>query len=286
MTSTAVPLRGRARARPGAGVPRALYVPAALAFALLVLPVLALVWRVDPAAFLDAVTSRSSRLALGLSLRTSLTATAICLLVGVPLASVLARATGRWAALARACVVLPLVLPPTVGGIALLYLLGRQGLVGQWLDAGLGIRIPFTTTAVVISQVFVALPFLVLATEGAMRTTGTRYERVAATLGASRWTAFRRVTLPLVMPGLLSGTVLCFARALGEFGATALFAGNAEGVTRTMPLAIYTAFNGSGVTQDTAVALSIVLVAVGIAILALARGWRPGATAPGGTVLR
>jgi molybdate transport system permease protein len=126
----------------------------------------------------------------------------------------------------------------------------------------------------VIAQSFVALPFLVISVEGALRTSGTRYESIAATLGARRWTTFRRVTLPLVAPGLIAGTVLCFARALGEFGATALFAGNAAGVTRTMPLAIYTAFNGAGVSQDSAIALSLLLVFVAIVILLLMRSWR------------
>jgi molybdate transport system permease protein len=197
-------------------------------------------------------------------------------LLGVPLAILLARTRGWAADLLRALVTLPLVLPPTVGGIALLYLLGRRGLVGQSLDAWFGITIPFTTTAVVIAQAFVAMPFLVLGVEGALRTVDPRYEGVAAGLGASRWTVLRRVTLPLVAPGLVSGTVLCFARALGEFGATALFAGNAPGVTQTMPLAIYSAFNGAGVTQGAAVALSLLLVAAAIAVLLAARAWRPG----------
>ncbi len=136
---------------------------------------------------------------------------------------------------------------------------------------------PFTTAAVVIAQVFVALPFLVISAEGALRTAGTGHELVAASLGADRFTVFRRVTLPLVAPGLVAGTVLCFARALGEFGATALFAGNAPGVTRTMPLAIYTAFNGAGVQEDTAIALSLLLIIVAVAVLLLMRGWRADA---------
>jgi molybdate transport system permease protein len=169
-------------------------------------------------------------------------------------------------------------MPPLVGGIALLYLLGRNGLVGGFLELAFGIQLPFTTAAVVIAQSFVALPFLVIAVEGALRTAGTGFETIAATLGAGRWTVFRRVTLPTILPGLLAGTVLAFARALGEFGATALFAGNAAGVTRTMPLAIYTAFNGAGATQDSAIALSLLLVVVGIIILLLLRSWR---TTPG-----
>jgi molybdate transport system permease protein len=199
----------------------------------------------------------------------------VCLVLGVPLALVLARVSARLAGVLRALVTVPLVLPPMVGGIALLSLFGRTGVFGGTLEAW-GIRLPFTTTAVVIAQCFVALPFLVLAVEGALRASGTAEERVAATLGAGPGTVFFRITLPLAMPGLVAGTVLCFARAMGEFGATALFAGNAAGTTRTMPLAIYTAFNGSGVSQGEAVALSLMLLAAALAILVLLRGWRPG----------
>jgi len=262
--------------RPTTSAPRLLWVPAGLAVALLVLPVVALVVRADWSTLPADVTSTAARQALALSLGTSLVATACCLLLGVPLALLLARASGWGADVLRALVTLPLVLPPTVGGIALLYLLGRRGLVGRSLDAWFGVTIPFTTTAVVIAQVFVAMPFLVLGLEGALRTSGTRYETVAATLGAGRWTTLRRVTLPLAAPGLLAGTVLCFARALGEFGATALFAGNTPGVTQTMPLAIYAAFNGAGVTQGAAVALSLLLVVAAVAVLLVARAWRPG----------
>jgi molybdate transport system permease protein len=261
----------------GPRVPRVLHVLAGAGVALLTLPVVALVVRADWAGMPAAVTSPEAVEALALSLRTGVAATVVCLVLGVPLAVVLARSGSRLADAVRALVTLPLVLPPTVGGIALLYLLGRHGLVGAHLDAAFGIRLPFTTAAVVLAQSFVALPFLVLAVEGALRTLGSGYETVAATLGAGRWTVLRRVTLPLVAPGLAGGTVLCFARALGEFGATALFAGNAPGVTRTMPLAIYTAFNGAGASQDSAVALSLLLVAVAVVILVLVRAWRPGA---------
>ena len=259
-----------ARGRVGT-IPPLLYVPAMIGLALLTLPILGLFLRVDWATVPAAITSPEAVDALLLSLRTSVAATIICVIVGVPLALVIARSRPRIAGLLRAVATLPLVLPPMVGGIALLYLLGRSSVVGQYLELAWGIRIPFTTSAVVIAQAFVALPFLVIALEGALRSTGTRFESVAMTLGASRWTVFRRITLPLVWPGLLAGTVLSFARALGEFGATALFAGNAAGVTRTMPLAIYTAFNGAGVSQDSAVALSLLLVAVAIVILLVVR---------------
>lgn len=257
-----------------AAVPRLLYVPAMLALCLLLLPIVGLVLRADWPGVPAAITSPEAVSALALSLQTGVAATVLCIVLGVPLALVIARSGPRLGGLLRALATLPLVMPPLVGGLALLSLLGRTGLVGGALELAFGIRIPFTTAAVVIAQAFVALPFLVIAVEGALRTAGTRFEVVAATLGAGRWTVFRRVTLPLVLPGLLAGTVLCFARALGEFGATALFAGNAEGVTRTMPLAIYTAFNGAGVDQDSAVALSLLLVAVAIVILLLMRSWR------------
>jgi molybdate transport system permease protein len=251
--------------------------PAAAGLALLVLPLVALLARADWATVPAAMTSPAALDALALSLRTGLAATALCLALGVPLAVVMARTGPRVADLVRALVTVPLVLPPMVGGVALLFLLGRNGLVGRYLDLALGVRIPFTTTAVVLAQAFVSLPFLVISVEGALRTAGTRYETVAATLGAGRGLTLRRISLPLVLPGLVAGTVLCFARALGEFGATALFAGNAAGVTRTMPLAIYTAFNGAGATQESAVALALLLVVVAVVILVLVRGWRPGA---------
>jgi molybdate transport system permease protein len=257
-------------------MPRWLYLPALIGLALLTLPVVALLVRADWTTFPAAITSPAAVSALRLSVQCGLGAVALCLLLGVPLALLLARHESATTRVIRALVTLPLVMPPLVGGIALLYLLGRRGLAGQYLDLWFGITIPFSTLAVVIAEAFVAMPFLVIAVEGALRTAGTAYETVAATLGARRWTVFRRVTLPLVLPGLASGTVLCFARALGEFGATALFAGNAAGITRTMPLEIYTDFNGSGADQDAAIALSLLLVVVAIVFLLLIRGWRPG----------
>lgn len=254
--------------------PRALIVPAALGIVFLVLPLAALVGRVQWGTLWQDVTSVEALSALRLSLVTGLVATAICLLIGIPLALTIARAAPRTAAVLRAVVTVPLVLPPMVGGLALLFLFGRSGWLG-WT----GWQVPFTTPAVVLAQVFVALPFLVLALEGAVRTSGVEYERTAAGLGAGSWTILWRVTLPLAGPGLLSGTVLCFARAAGEFGATALFAGNAPGVTQTMPLAIYTAFNGAGVSQGSAIALSLMLLVTSVAVLLLVRGWRPGGEA-------
>lgn len=250
--------------------PRALAVPAIVGLAFLILPLTALVARVQWSTFLADVTSDAALSALLLSLGTGLVATVLCIVVGVPLALYIARSGPRLAAVLRAVVTVPLVLPPMVGGVALLYLFGRAGWFG-------GLGLSFSTPAVVLAQTFVALPFLVLAVEGAVRTSGVDYERTAAALGAGRWTILRRITLPLAAPGIVAGVVLCFARAIGEFGATALFAGNRPGVTQTMPLAIYTAFNGAGVSQGTAVALALLLLATAIVVLLLVRGWRPGA---------
>ena len=261
-------------------MPQILLVPALLGLALLVVPLGALVARVEWTTLGADITSPEALSALGLSLATALVATAMCLLLGVPLALLIARSGGRTASVLRAIVTVPLVLPPMVGGVALLFLFGRNGALGQLL-LEFGVRIPFTTTAVVLAQTFVAMPFLVLALEGALRSTGVEYERAAAALGAGRWRILGQVTLPLAAPGIVSGVVLCFARAVGEFGATALFAGNAPGVTQTMPLAIYTAFNGAGVSQGTAVALSLLLLVTAIAVLLLVRAWRPGNVAGG-----
>jgi molybdate transport system permease protein len=208
--------------------------------------------------------------ALRLSLLTASLATLLCLFFGVPLAWLLARVDFPGRRVVRALITVPLVLPPVVGGIALLYTFGRRGLLGQSLEV-LGLQIAFTTTAVVLAQTFVSLPFLVVALEGTLRTVGSRYEVVAATLGARPTTVLRRVTLPLVLPGLVSGAVLSFARALGEFGATLTFAGSLEGVTRTLPLEIYLQRETDA---DTAVALSLVLVAVAIFVVGLSQGGR------------
>lgn len=248
------------------GIPRWLYALAVLAATVVVLPLAAIVARVNWANFVPLVTSESALAALGLSLRTSAASTALCVVLGVPLAVVLARGALPLLGLLRALVLLPLVLPPVVGGIALLYTFGRQGLLGGAIEV-LGLQIAFSTTAVVLAQTFVALPFLVVSLEGALRTGGHRYEAVAATLGASPGTVFRRVTLPLVLPGLASGAVLAFARSLGEFGATLTFAGSLQGVTRTLPLEIYLQRETD---PDAAVALSLVLVAVAVAVVALA----------------
>ena len=257
-------------AGPSVGMPRWLWLPAALAASFIIVPLVAIILRIDLASFPALITSPSALEALWLSLRTATASTALCILLGVPLSTVLARTDFRGQGLVRSLVLLPLVLPPVVSGLALLYTFGRRGLLGQTLDL-VGIQITFTTLAVVLAQTYVALPFLVISLEGALRTRGTRYEAVAATLGARPTTVFRRVTLPLVGPGLLSGAVLAFARCLGEFGATITFAGNLPGVTSTMPLQVYLLRVDD---PDSAVALSLVLVVVAIVVIGFARHGR------------
>jgi molybdate transport system permease protein len=248
---------------PGVALPRWVYLPAALATVFVALPLVAIAVKVDWSRFGALITSPASRAALLLSLRTATASTLLCLILGVPLALVLARHRGALARVLRPLILLPLVLPPVVGGIALLYVFGRLGLLGHYLDAA-GIRIAFTTTAVVLAQTFVSLPFLVIALEGAARTAGSDYDMVAATLGAPPATVWWRVTLPLLAPGLVSGSVLAFARALGEFGATLTFAGSREGVTRTLPLEIYLQREGD---PEAAVALSVLLIAIAAVVV-------------------
>ena len=259
-------------ATPRLDLPSWLFVPAGVGALFIVVPLVAMFARVDWSTFPALITSESSLDALWLSLRTSAVATALCLVLGVPMAVVLARARFRGQDLARSLVLLPLVLPPVVAGIALLYTFGRQGLLGRSLDV-LGVHIAFSTTAVIMAQTFVALPFLVVSLEGALRTFGVRYEGAAATLGASPTTVLRRVTLPMVAPALVSGLVLSFARALGEFGATITFAGSLEGTTRTLPLEIYLQRESN---PDAAIALSLVLIVVAVLVIGLARrSWSP-----------
>lgn len=254
------------RSAPYSGVPGWVMAVAVGGAAFVVVPLAAMITRVNWPQFFPLVTSESSMDALWLSVRTSLISTVLCVVIGVPMALVLARTSFWGQKILRSLVLLPLVLPPVVGGIALLYTFGRRGLLGQHFEA-LGISIAFSTTAVVLAQTFVALPFLVLSLEGALRTAGTRFEAVGATLGARPTTVLRRVTLPLALPALLSGAVLSFARALGEFGATLTFAGSLQGVTRTLPLEIYLQRETD---PDAAVALSLVLVAVAVVIVAVA----------------
>ncbi|GAA4513514.1 MULTISPECIES: ABC transporter permease [Nonomuraea] len=249
-------------------LPWMLVLPAVVGLVFLVLPLAGLLIRAPWPTLLERLAEPQVLEALRLSLVSATVATVVCLLLGVPLAWLLARVEFPGRRLVRALVTVPLVLPPVVGGVALLLVLGRRGLVGQWLEASFGITLPFTTAGVIVAEAFVAMPFLVISVEGALRGADRRFEEAAATLGASRWTVFRRVTLPMVMPGVVAGAVLCWARALGEFGATITFAGNFPGTTRTMPLAVYLALETE---PEAAIVLSLVLLAVSVVILASLR---------------
>ncbi|WP_112731941.1 molybdate ABC transporter permease subunit [Micromonospora noduli] len=249
-------------------VPAALLIPAGLGLLFLVLPLAGLLIRAPWTTLPERLTEPGALTALRLSVQTATLATALCLLLGVPLAWVLARVEFPGRRLVRALVTVPLVLPPVVGGVALLLVFGRRGLLGGWLDSTFGVTLPFTTTGVVLAEAFVAMPFLVIAVEGALRAADHRFEEAAATLGASRWTTFTHVTLPLVAPGLAAGAVLCWARALGEFGATITFAGNYPGRTQTMPLAVYLALETD---LESAIVLSLVLLVVSVGILVALR---------------
>ena len=246
-------------------LPWPLTVPAAIAAAFLLVPLVGLLVRAPWRGLPRVLAATEVVQALRLSLLAATAATAISLVLGVPLAWVLARSRQRGITALRALVTLPLVLPPVVGGVALLLAFGRQGILGRHLDAATGITLPFTTAGVIVAETFVAMPFLIIAVEGAFKAADRGYEEAATTLGASRLSVFTRVTLPLVGPSLLAGSVLCFARALGEFGATITFAGNFPGRTQTMPLAVYLALESD---PEAAIALSLVLLLVSVTVLA------------------
>lgn len=250
--------------------------PAVIGAAFLLLPLVGLLARAPWSALPDLLTDAGVVQALRLSLVSATAATAVALVLGVPLAWVLARVHLRGITVLRALITLPLVLPPVVGGVALLMAFGRRGLLGRYLEQWTGYSLPFTTTAVVLAETFVAMPFLVVTVEGAFRSADLDLDEAASTLGASRMTVFRRVTLLLVGPSVLAGAVLCWARALGEFGATITFAGNFPGRTQTMPLAVYLALQSN---PDAALALSLVLLLVSVVVLAAlrTRWWGAGA---------
>ena len=248
--------------------PVVLVLPALCALAFLIIPLIGLLARAPWTSLPERLLSAEVGQALRLSLICATLATVICLILGIPLAWLLARADVPGRGIIRALVTVPLVLPPVVGGVALLLVFGRRGLLGQYLYDWFGLSLPFTTTGVVIAEAFVAMPFLIIAVEGALRGADTRYEEAAATLGARRWTTFTHVTLPLIAPGVAAGAVLCWARALGEFGATITFAGNFPGRTQTMPLAVYLALETD---LDAAIVLSLILLTVSVTILAALR---------------
>lgn len=254
------------RARRATPIPIGLLAGIGVAF--LAVPLLGLLLRTPWARLPELLSSPIALEALRLSLVCSLGATALAIVMGVPLAWVLARSRISGKTVVRALVTLPLVLPPVVGGVALLLAFGRRGVVGQYLYDWFGIQLPFSTAGVIIAEAFVAMPFLVITLEGALRSADPRFDEAAATLGAGRWTVLRRVTLPLIAPALIAGTVLAWARALGEFGATITFAGNLPGVTQTLPLAVYAALDTD---RDAAIALSLVLLVASLAVLLLLR---------------
>lgn len=265
------------RARP----PTALVTLGAIGASIIVVPLVGLLLRTPWSTLLDRLTDDVVLDALRLSIITSTAAAAIAIIVGVPLAWLLARTTFPGQRVLRALVTLPMVLPPVVGGAALLFALGRRSTIGGVLDDTIGVVLPFSTTGVVVANTFVALPFLVLTVEGAISGLDGRHEAAAATLGASRWTVFWRVVLPMIRPGLAAGIVLAWARAFGEFGATITFAGNLQERTQTLPLAVFVQLDGD---RDTAVAISLLMVAVSVVVLvSLRERWWPSARDAKGT---
>jgi molybdate transport system permease protein len=245
-------------------VPVAVVVLATIGAAFFIVPLIGLVVRSPWGDAAKALTAPETLEALKLSMVASLSATALGLLFGVPLAWLYARVEFPGRNLLRALTTLPMVLPPVVGGIALLLAFGRRGLLGSWLDSSFGITLPFTTAGVVMAETFVAMPFLILTVEAGLRSMDRRYEEAARTLGANGWSAFTRVTLPLIGPSLFAGAVLCWARALGEFGATITFAGNFPGVTQTMPLAVYLLLETN---QEASYVLSLLLLLISLVVL-------------------
>lgn len=255
--------------RPALGrPPLPLLVVAAVAVAVVVLPLAALVSQVRLGQLGDALGSTAVRQALWLSLITSVISTAICGVLGLPLAWVLARLDFPGRRALRALVAVPMLLPPVVGGIALQAAFGRSGVFGKPLLDATGFAFPYTTPGVVLAHVFVCLPFVTIAMEGGLRAAAQEYDAAAATLGATRWHTFRRVTVPLALPGLGAGLLLGWARSLGEFGATITFNGNYPGTTQTMPTLIYVANESD---RGSVIALSAILLVVSIGILVALR---------------
>jgi molybdate transport system permease protein len=252
--------RHRARNFP----PVALAGGAALGVLFIALPLVGLILRAPWQSTLVVLGSPEALDAIRLSLVCSLSATGVALVLGVPLAWVQARVNYRGKSLVRALTTLPMVLPPVVGGVALLFAFGRHGLLGGVLFDAFGIQLPFSAAGVILAETFVSMPFLVLTVEAGFRAVNERLEEAARTLGAGQWRVFRQVTLPLAAPSIFAGAVLCWSRALGEFGATITFAGNLPGQTQTLPLAVYVLLETS---PEAAVLLSIVMVVVSVVVL-------------------
>ncbi|KQX56921.1 MULTISPECIES: ABC transporter permease [unclassified Streptomyces] len=261
--------RSGVRRTPRARTPVTLVVPALLAVAFLTLPLIGVLVRTQWDELADHLTSPGTVEALRLSLVVSFWALGLSLLLGVPLAWLLARVSFPGKAIVRSLVLLPMVLPPTVGGVALLLAFGRRGLLGPWLEGTFGITLPFHTSGAVLAATFVAMPFLVISLEGALGGLRPRYEETAASLGAPPVRVFLTVTLPMVAPGLIAGAALTWARALGEFGATITFAGNLPGTTQTLPLQVYLLLQDE---PEAATSVSLLLLAIAMAVLIALRG--------------
>ena len=261
------------RRRPGRRLnqgraPVVLLLPSLVGLAFLTLPVLGLLVRTPWSRLTEDIAATDTWTALRLSLECATAATGVSLVLGVPLAWLLARTEMPGRRAARSLVAVPLVLPPVVGGMALLLVFGRDGILGSYLDRWFGITLPFTTAGVVMAETFVALPFLVISVETALHGLDPALEEAAATSGAGRWQIFRWITLPNLLPAIGAGAVLSWARAIGEFGATITFAGDFPGTTQTMPLAVYLAFEND---PQSAIVLSVVLLVVSVALLAALR---------------
>ncbi|MDH4112056.1 MAG: ABC transporter permease [Actinomycetota bacterium] len=248
--------------------PLPLWILAAIGVAFVSLPLLALLIRAPWSDLGTAFTGAGAGTALRLSIVVSLAATVLSMVLGVPLAWVLARSTMPGRSVLRAIVVLPIVMPPVVGGLGLLAALGRGGVVGRWLHETAGIQLTFTIWGAIVATTFVSMPLVVLATESGLRSIDRRYEGAAAALGAGPRYAIRRVVLPMLGPSLAAGAVLAWARALGEFGATITFAGNLAGRTQTLPLAVYEA---RLTDPGGAIFLSLILIAMSIGVLVAMR---------------
>ena len=249
--------------------PRPLLFPAAIAVAVLTVPLAGLLQRAPWSSIIDRLTTDAVTDAVRVSLVVSVSAAVICVLVGLPLAWIMARSGWRGVAALRVVVLLPMVLPPVVGGTALLFALGRRGLFGEWLDRWFGVTLPFTTAGAVVAATFVALPFFVTTVESALRDAGPDLDEAAATLGADPWATFVHVTLPTLRPAIGAGVALSWARALGEFGATITFAGSLGGRTRTLPVETFLALETD---PESAIAISVLLLAISVAVLVLLRG--------------
>lgn len=256
--------RREARRKP----PLAILLLAVVGVLFLLIPVVSLIFATAWAQFPSHIFQPQSLVALRLSLFTSITSTVIAFAIGVPLAWLLARVRFAGRRFVAALVALPLVLPPVVGGIALLLAFGRRGSIGHWLYEAFGLQLTFSTAGVILAETFVAMPFLIITVESALRSSDARLEEAALVLGATRLQVLRRITLPLIKPALIAGGVLCWARALGEFGATITFAGSFPGTTQTLPLAVYGLLDTD---RDAAIAMSLVMLALSVIVLVVLR---------------